>query len=322
MDRHPRGVTLRAFTLIEMVVVVAVVLILLGIILPSASALWAERKRADAANILQGVLRTTRARAMQARGAETGLFFFVDDEGVQRIAPIEQVQPDPLIDPSRLASQNAFRITEDRDHPLPAPMRLLPRYLVEPDLATPADDPVTFNDAELLRDDRLPAGQLTVYVRDQGIDEAQRHRNFFTMIYSSAGRLLVWRDVLIQDADQDGAGALAGNGVGDRTGLQVGDQTGALPDVQEYYDQDGAAVALDPRPGGAGRVTNLITEPGAPPVAINFPSVDGVLLYDDSLLRTLPTGPQRRDFLLRTAQPYYVHHSTGMLIKGPVGERP
>src|SRR3989337_712491 len=79
-----------AFTLVEMVIVVAVVLLLLGIVLPAASTLWKERRIAEAQNTISGMLMTARAKAMENDFGDSGLFFYLDDAGVQRIASITQ----------------------------------------------------------------------------------------------------------------------------------------------------------------------------------------------------------------------------------------
>ena len=56
------------------------------------------------------------------------------------------------------------------------------------------------------------------------------------------------------------------------------------------------------------------------PVAISFPSVDGLLVYDDSLFNEFDVDRDKRDFLLRTSQPMYVNRLTGSVVRGPVGE--
>ena len=88
-----------AFTLIEMMVVVAVILIILGIALPAASSLWEERKAAETVNTIQGLLMTSRARAMQADAVETGFLAYVDSQGTQHLVSIEQ-RRDKLSDPN------------------------------------------------------------------------------------------------------------------------------------------------------------------------------------------------------------------------------
>ena len=56
------------------------------------------------------------------------------------------------------------------------------------------------------------------------------------------------------------------------------------------------------------------------PVAINFPSVDGLLLYDDAVFRRMGDAKSKREFLIRTAQPIYVAGASGLVILGPIAE--
>ena len=310
------GLSPRGFTLVEMVVVVAIVLVLIGLVLPAASTLWNERKRAGAVNTIRGLLMTTRARAMQAQSAEAGLFFFVDRQGLQRVVPIARLEPSDVVDedgqpcdpaPGRFAYDNVFAITDGRDRVMPAPMRVVPRYVVDPE---PTDKPYKgFSEAELSNND--------FYSLPNEGNQAQRHRNYFAIVYSTGGHLLVNRDVLLirdRNADPDE------NQLGDRTGLAVG--PGPCPDdatTTEYYDAQADAaknIDLDPA-GGIEAVPFLVTDDDD--VAINFRSVDGLLVYDDSLFNDVPTA-EKRSFLLATAQPLYVTRYTGVVIRGPVGE--
>ncbi len=294
--KRAAGCSPRGFTLIEMMVVVAIVLVLLGLVLPAASTLWNDRKRAGAVNTIQGLLMTTRAKAMQAGGAERGFLAFVDDQGVQHLVPIEQ----PLDHLPDLAWQDVFEIAESPDHLLPAPMRVVPRYVVEDPAADP-DGWNTFSEEELgNRDfDSLPTGG----------NQAQRHRNYFAMVFSPDGQLLVNRDVLIQDKDVDE------DRVGDRTGLRVGPGPPNPLTTTQFWARNDEETDIDP--DALEPIERLIT--GANDMAINFPSVDGLLVYDDSLFSDVPTA-EKRGFLLGTARPLYVSRYTGVVIRGPVGE--
>ncbi|MBI4718867.1 MAG: prepilin-type N-terminal cleavage/methylation domain-containing protein [Planctomycetes bacterium] len=316
----------RGFTLVEMVIVVAIVLVLLTAILPAALALWENRKSADAVNTLQGMLMTARARATQPNATQTGLYFFVDPiRSVQRIVFIEQ-------DAGRVdrpAWQNVFRVSEDPGYELPAPMRVAPRYVVMPDGPGNGDDPVTFNDVELAHNDftRPPPPPPTP-------DHAQRHRNFFAMVFANDGQLLVRRDVLIMDEYTGPSSPPPLDILGDRTGLEVGyDLSGTgKPTVKRYYPQTGPAATIDPTTGGGTTgpeaIPFLVIDAGVPQgdVAMNFPSVDGLLLYDDYLFNGLPAGNNvhgislKREFLIKTGIPFYVNRLSGAVIRGPVGE--
>ncbi len=296
------------FTLIEMIVVLAIVLVLLGLILPAASEMWEERKLADVETITQGMLMTTRANALRASGVDTGLLFVVDARGTQRIFPIEQDSDHP----GNVAWDNVFKVTQGRAYSLPAPIRVVPRYVVDEEVEN-SDGPRVFTEAELANDNFV--------IPPPDSDIGQRHRNFFTMVFSSEGQLQVRRDVLIQDVD------VAGDGIGDTTGMPVG--KGPDPDdanVGQYYTQDSSSSpkAIDPRASHlAEDIPYLVNDQSSgstAEIAINFPSVDGLLVYDDSLFRGLDDITQKRSFLLETGRPFYVNRNTGAVIQGPVGE--
>jgi len=294
-----------------MIVVVAIVLVILGLILPAASTLWNERKTAQAVNAVQGLLMTSRAKAMEADGVESGFLAFVDEEGAHHCVSITQASPskeelanlNPLeCAKLRRAYAIVFEITDDRDQVLPKPMRVVPQYVV--DVPTTADsDPDTFSGLELANND--------FQIPPDDVDEVQRHRNFFTMVFSTDGHLLVNCDVLIQDEDQNG------DGIGDRTGLRVGPgPPHNSATTTQYYTISGDATNIDPEPNPK-EIPFLVTDEDD--VAINFPSVDGLMVYDDSLFNEVTT-PEKRSFLLRVGQPLYVSRWTGTVIRGPVGE--
>jgi hypothetical protein len=319
-----------------MVAVVAIILVLVTIVLPAANALWGQRRIAEAENTIQGLLMTARGKALragrtentqfryfddedgddileshQATGGETGLLFYVDKEGAQRISPIAQVNAGGGAD--ELAWQNVFGITPNRDHVLPKPMRVVPRYaVVEDDRADPTDNYHTFSAVELDNND---------FADPPSPDVAQRHRNFFTMIYSDHGHLLVGREVLIYDYDTDDDE----DDLGDRTGLKVGQHEDDVF-VTTYYDyHTGSPTQIDPLflAGGGKEIPYLLTVPDraySEDVALNFPSVDGLLVYDDSLFNGITTAARKRDYLLESAQPFYVNRLTGAVIRGPRGE--
>ncbi len=290
-DIHAGRPSRRAFTLVEMIVVVGVILIILGLTLPSMTTLWDERKVAEAENTIQGLIMSTRGKALLPLEGESGIFFYIDKDGVQRIVPIRQV------DSGHGAFTKVFEVSPERDYSLPPPMRVVPRYVVdEPDQAAPWLD---FS-AEELANNFFEAPPSTG-------QSAQRHRNFFTLIYSVDGKVVPRRDVLIRDEDDDG------DGIGDITSLNV-----APPSVN-YYKLDDTGVPLDA--AGGGSVDWLVSDGQA---AINFPSVDGVLVYDDALFNDVASGggsdTVQRDFLLELAKPFYINRYTGGVIRGPAGE--
>jgi prepilin-type N-terminal cleavage/methylation domain-containing protein len=316
----PRGlkpaaqVSVSGFTLVEMLVVVAIVIAIAALTLPAVTTMWEQRKLTDAQNTIQGLLMTTRAMAVSAGEREHGILFYLDDRGVQRIVPIVQAQVDEAdpdipygqIDAYRLAYLNVFTVQSGRDWSLPAPLRAVPRYAVLPDETPPSS--LRFSDAELVNNDFLnPAGH-----------EAQRHRNYFTMVFTAEGRLLDRRDVLIQDFDDDG------DARGDLTGLRVlgptrNETTRKGP---SRFIRDGGDASIDPT--GSTPIVTIpflaVEQDQSNRPAISFPSVDGVLLYDDALFNEIGAPADRRRFLLDTAQPLYVSSLTGELIRGPVGE--
>ena len=291
----------RGFTLIEMIVVVTIVLILIGLVLPAATTMWEERKLADAETIIQGMLMTARARALRASGGESGLFFFVDERGTQRIVSIEQ----DAAHAGDVAWENVFRVTPDRSYALPAPIRVVPRYVVDQSGA----NVVVFSDEELAHDDFLEIPLNS--------DQAQRHRNFFTMIFSGHGQLLVRRDVLIRDDDENRDTLRRG----DITGLFVGDGPVDGPVVDHFYAQDNNPEVIDPSGVPPHKFSFLVNDSAnSKEVAINFPSVDGLLVYNDALFSSLSLETEARDYLLETARPWYINRHTGAVIRGPVGE--
>lgn len=318
----PQKARCAGFTLVEMVVVVAIIVIIVGLVAPAASTLWSERKVSEAVNTVQGLLMTARANAVRADGVDTGLLFFVDAQGVQRAVTIANKGPSEAEQSylrtlslaestvKRAIYRDVFEITEDRDEVLPVPMRVVPRYAVD-DEESKSEAPSwqLFSDPELAnRSFEKPRG---------GADLTQRHRNFFTLIYSSDAHLLVGRDVLIRDHDADG------NRRGDRTDLQVGaGPPHDVPTTTSYYARDGSTAVLDLDPvDDPAPVPFLVVDPNraddAP--AVNFPSVDGLLVYDDTVYRGLPDD-DLRDYLREKAQPLYISRWTGVVIRGPLGE--
>ena len=289
------------FTLIEMIVVVSIIVVIMGITLPALTSMWDERRLTDAETTLQGLLMTTRARALSAQGVDSGLLFYVDSDGVQRILPIRQEMPGDVV------GQNVFAVMDEPGPRLRAPVRAVPRYVV--DAQDSSQTHLSFSEGELSNNDFLSPPQDS--------DAGQRHRNFFTLIFNGDGNLTPWRDVLVQDPDADDTGS--GRGLGDVTGLPVGADD-SDPEVTQYATQNEGTKALDPL-GNRG-VSHLITDGDG--VAVNFPSVDGLLVYDDSLFKEAGGGNNaardRRDYLLRSAQPLYINRWTGAVIRGPVAE--
>jgi len=289
----------QAFTLVEMLVVIVIIVVIVSLTLPGLTSMWDQRKLADAETTIEGLLKSARARALGAERLETGLFFYVDGEGVQRIAVIERD------DSGDILKQDVFRVSDEKDYRLLPPIRAVPRYVVRPE--SPTEPYNGFNLTELANNNFLmPAA---------GGQSAQRHRNYFSIVYGADGQLRHRRDVLILDEDEDD------DGLGDKTGLKVGQSPG-MPEVTQYRTLDDGTEAIDPVGNGNDAVDYLVTD--ASGVGINFPSVDGLLIYDDALFNDLGTSPDvnmlKRDFILREAVPFYINRWTGAVVRGPVGE--
>lgn len=295
------------FTLVEMIVVVALIVLLVTLVVPAVNRMLEDRKLSQADNIVTGQLKSARPRALLAERGETGMFFMVDDQGVQRVFPIEHELNPKYRDGTpidTLVAENRFVITEDAASSLPAPIRAVPRYAVQPDQSGPEDDLVTFSDDELANESFPDCPACT-----PAPSEAQRNRNYFTMLFSDDGRLSVWRNPVIivdLDADQDG--------FGDKTQLPVS------PSSTQYFALDATTRDIDPT--GAGRnLEDVVTLDGTDGgIALNFPSVDALLVYDDSDFRSFETAEDKRDYLVRAAQPFYVNRLSGAVMRGPIGE--
>jgi len=276
------------FTLVEIIVVISIIALLLGLVVPSLNSMWAESKGAETEQFLKGTIASARARAYGDR--ERGLFFMLDGD-VQKIFPIEAEPVDPTDAADKgvvdAAAADRFRIADGNVVMLSRPFRVTPRAAVD----------------ETIWD----ATDLAATGYDQVDSDLEHHRNFFTMIFSPEGRLIVGRDVLIHDPDGDG------DQRGDRTGLPV---SGTSNWQTESGDQP---LPKASGPGtGSDVLTDMIVDSGD--VAINFPSVDGLLVYDDATFAEQPTPELKREYLIRTGAPLYVSRLSGAVVRGPLGE--
>jgi prepilin-type N-terminal cleavage/methylation domain-containing protein len=286
----------RAFTLIELIVVVVVITILLGIILPALTSMWRQRNVSTAETSIRGLLATARSNAL--RRGERGLFFFLDGN-VQKIAPIilqpvqpPQTPPQPDDDPAGTTPpivRDRFRVTDGPIITLPAPLRVCPRNVVDDNDNDPTNEPMGpgfWDNDEMNSED----------YRATGVFEPERHRNFFTIVFDREGRVVAGRNVLIQDIDGNG------DNKGDRTGLAV------AASATQFYPYP-VTVPPGPQsfsiPPGA-TLKWLLVEAGAGGVALNFPGADGLLVYDEDVYREQPSGVDKRTFLRDHGQPYYV----------------
>jgi prepilin-type N-terminal cleavage/methylation domain-containing protein len=317
-----------AFTLVELIVVISIISVLAAITLPSMSRIWEERNLSDTRNKIAGLMRTASVKATGDR--ERGWFFYIDPEtNKQRIAPIvstfgDRYEPDNL---PKLAQDavNVFKIDEGTIHTIGAPYRVAPRSIFD---EFRLDNPAFLLSANLRWSPDEIANENYKTDVDSPID-AQRHRNFFTVIFSADGRLRVDRPVLIQDTvlgndgswgSSDDEDESSEDRVGDIIGLEVHeavhwsglrsaecDAVSSMPPCQ--------LTIIDPEN------MDLVTEMGSGnPTAINFPSVDGLAIYNDAQFQEQPTEEDKLTFIRRTAVPLFISRQTGTIIDGPVGE--
>jgi prepilin-type N-terminal cleavage/methylation domain-containing protein len=277
-----------AYTLVEILIVLAILVLVLSIVGPGVTTMWNQRLESQSDTVVIGALRSVR---MQARNSgERGLLFFVN-EGRQQIVVIEPLHRmeirgpggslDAVIDqPNGLA--DCFRIVEGTVFNVPDPYRVTPLDVVR--------TPSAWSGAELSNEkavtDDLSGNNNT----------NQRHRNFFSVVFGPDGRMRVGRNVLIYDPQG-------------RTGM-------VTEDVARYFNRVGVPVAF---PGNLPSDLRDMVSVGNQHTAVNFPSVDGLLVYDDAMFREFPPAGQR-EFLRKNALPYYISPAGGEVLRGPVGE--
>ena len=281
------------FTLVEIMVVVAIIGAVLVMVLPGMGAMWEQRRAAEATTIVEGALATTRARALQ--GDIRGLLFVVVD-AQQRIFPIES-EPLDVLDEQKQVNQGAdqawaadrFKLSDGKIWSLPKPYRVAPLAALDANVWSA----VELNSTSY----RVPP------VEPMGL---QRHRNAFVVLFSPQGRLMSWRAVLIHDPDE--GPMVNGDGLGDRTLLPVGE-------VSRWQ-----AVAGQPADVLKTPMPDIIDDNAG--AGVGFVGVDGLLVYDDATFVEIGEVPPqaRRDYLKRLAQPLYIARYTGRTVSGPVNE--
>ena len=97
---------------------------------------------------------------------------------------------------------------------------------------------------------------------------------------------------------------------------------GDIADVETYFVKHAPSSPEPIDPINGVSIPFLVNDQENPMTAVNFPSVDGLLVYDDSLLRDAEAAVDKREVLLRTGVPVYINRLTGAIVEGPVGETP
>ena len=114
--------------------------------------------------------------------------------------------------------------------------------------------------------------------------------------------------MLDADLDEDGLGV--------QTGLPVTDESTAST---EYVSFKGTSLPLSSQDTSFFIPGTIVLGPPEKTVALNFPSVDGLLVYDDQLFSELDLSG-KQPFLLRVGRPIYVSRMVGAIIRGSIGE--
>ncbi len=209
----------RSFTLVELVVVIAVILILLGLVLPAASAIWQHSQVLNVDKRVINILRMARTRSLMLKHSSYGILVHIDPSfGSPLITYIRsKTTPDPTLG-------ETFQDWQD----------VCDRYEV--------DTEVDFNQEFLARVGFSPLGIIEWEIADILNEDyrAGKQRNFFAIVFRRGQREMSSPIIIYdEDADDDGFGDQLSLSVGD----VVGEFGGKLNDV--LIDADDKLLELD-----------------------------------------------------------------------------
>ena len=184
----------RSFTLVEMVVVIAIIIIILTMVLPAFSTMWREAQVNSSNHKIEGLLRVARGRSLTLHHTAYGVLFYVDPTYNHQVAVFidaltyvasDEVWPD-VIDRFVVDTKNPYLFTMD-DFVRVAPFSVA----------------LGWENDDLLNDDY----------------RAGKQRNFFAIIFQQGERAHSFPFILYDvDKDEDG--------LGDTLRLPVGDTVG------------------------------------------------------------------------------------------------
>lgn len=202
----------QAFTLIEMMISIAVIVILLSIALPAVSRMWDQAALDNAYKKISNILRVARTRSETIQTPVYGVLFYIDSYSNRQQA----VYLSPLRQP----------ISPDESH-----RDVCDRFEVDPDRVFTIEDVARVAPLEALDwEDEL--------TRNNDY-RAGRHRNFFVIMFEKGQRALQ-RAYILYDHDGDG------DELGDMLGLPVmdliGPSGGPLRDI--VVDVEDAPIIL------------------------------------------------------------------------------